>query len=825
MRVALAVIAALGAILLFLLASASANTALFAANYTWLLAINGVAALALLVLVGLQLRRLRRDFRAGVFGSRLKSRLLLMLSLMAVLPGALVYGVSMQFAVKSIDSWFDVRVDTALEGGLSLGRSVLEGLQADLLAKTRDAALDLGDGNFISPSRLNRLREQAGAQTATLLTLSGQVLGSSSGELGSLLPPVPAPSQLRAARGGRGLAQIGDAPDGGLMVRALATVTGSGLNSEPRILQLTQAVPASIARSAESVEAAHRDYQELQLGRAGLKQIYTLTLTLALLLALFAAIALAFFLAERLARPLLILAEGTQAVAAGDFTPRATVEASDELGVLTHSFNSMTHQLGEARAQAEHHRRRWRRPRPTSNRCWPTCRPACWPSTCASGCAPPTAAPWRSSATTLPASNRAAAGLAAPRNPGRRHPRRLCPRAATSGRSNSKSRARTACRRHCWCAARRCRPGGGGGYVVVFDDITKLIAAQRSAAWGEVAQRLAHEIKNPLTPIQLSAERLQLKLADQLTGPSRELLDRATQTIVNQVEAMKNMVNDFRDYARTPLPQLAPVDLAALLGEVLELYEESESRAVIAVAPAPTSLPPVLADANQLRQVLHNVLTNAQDALAEVADPRIAIGMAQDAGRVRLTVRRQRPGLSAADSVARLRALRHDQGEGNRPGSGDREKNRRRPRRRDSSRQRSRRRSQHLVAAGNAGRAQKGFREMPKILVVDDEVGIRELLSEILRDEGHDVLLAENAAEARAAREAGRPDLVLLDIWMPDTDGITLLKEWGRQRPAQHAGGDDVGPRHDRHRGGGDADRRAGFPGESRSACKSCWRP
>jgi len=145
MRVALAVIAALGAILLFLLASASANTALFAANYTWLLAINGIAALALLVLVGLQLRRLRRDFRDGVFGSRLKSRLLLMLSLMAVLPGALVYGVSMQFAVKSIDSWFDVRVDTALEGGLSLGRGVLDGLQADLLAKTRNAALDLGD--------------------------------------------------------------------------------------------------------------------------------------------------------------------------------------------------------------------------------------------------------------------------------------------------------------------------------------------------------------------------------------------------------------------------------------------------------------------------------------------------------------------------------------------------------------------------------------------------------------------------------------------------------------------------------------------------------
>jgi nitrogen fixation/metabolism regulation signal transduction histidine kinase len=643
-RVALAVIAALGAILLFLLASASANTALFAANYTWLLAINGVAALALLALVGLQLRRLRRDFKGGVFGSRLKSRLLLMLSLMAVLPGALVYGVSMQFAVKSIDSWFDVRVDTALEGGLNLGRSVLDGLQADLLAKTRDAALDLGDGAFIGPSRLNRLREQAGAQTAILLTLSGQVLGSSSVELGSLLPPLPAPSQLRAARGGRGLAQIGEAPGGGLMVRALAAVDGS-LGSEPRVLQLTQAVPPSIARSAESVAAAHRDYQELQLGRTGLKQIYTLTLTLSLLLALFSAIALAFFLAERLARPLLILAEGTRAVAAGDFAPRATVEASDELGVLTHSFNSMTQQLGEARAQAEHHRHEMEAAQ------------AYLESVLANLSAGVLAFDLRFR---LRAANRGAQAILGDDLAGFEQQRlQEWPRHETlagailggfAARGDEWQEQLEIARPDGMPQALLVRgtalpaAGGGGGYVVVFDDITKLIAAQRSAAWGEVAQRLAHEIKNPLTPIQLSAERLQLKLADQLTGASRELLDRATQTIVNQVEAMKNMVNDFRDYARTPLPQLAPLDLAVLLGEVLGLYEESH--AVIAVAPAPTSLPLVLADANQLRQVLHNVLTNAQDALAGVADARIAITMAQDAGRVRLTVRDNGPGFA-----------------------------------------------------------------------------------------------------------------------------------------------------------------------------------
>jgi nitrogen fixation/metabolism regulation signal transduction histidine kinase len=636
-RVALAVIAALGAILLFLLASASANTALFAEHYPWLLAINGAAAVALLALVGLQLRRLRRDFRDGVFGSRLKSRLLLMLSLMAVLPGALVYGVSMQFAVKSIDSWFDVRVDAALEGGLNLGRNVLDTLQAELLEKAQSAALDLGDDAFVGPSRLNRLREQAGAQTATLLTLSGQVLGSSSGDLRSLMPSIPSLNHLRAARNGRGLAQIGDGEDGGLVLRALAPVSSSGLTLDPRILQLTLAVPQSIAKSAESVEAAHRDYQELQLGRVGLKRIYTLTLTLALLLALFAAIALAFFLAERLAQPLLILAEGTQAVANGDFTPRATVEASDELGVLTHSFNTMTHQLSEARAQAEHHRQEMEAAQ------------AYLESVLANLSAGVLAFDLRFR---LRASNRGALAILGDDLAGFEQtrledwPRHETLAGAILGgfaRRGDEWQEQLEIARPDGIAQALLVRGtalpaaGGGGYVVVFDDITKLIAAQRSAAWGEVAQRLAHEIKNPLTPIRLSAERLQLKLADQLTGASRELLDRATQTIVNQVEAMKNMVNDFRDYARTPLPQLAVVDLQALLGEVLGLYENS--RAAIAAPPAPTFVPPVLADANQMRQVLHNVLTNAQDALTDMTDAQIAITLAQEGARARLTIK------------------------------------------------------------------------------------------------------------------------------------------------------------------------------------------
>ena len=658
MRVALVVFASLSAVLLFLLAQASGNTTQFAASYPWLLGINGLAGVALLLLVGAQLRRLWRDVRAKVFGSRLKARLLLMLAVMAVFPGTLVYAVSMQFAIKSIDSWFDVRVDAALEGGLNLGRNVLDTLQDDVLDKARSMASTLGDGAYVSVPQLNSLREQAGAQTAIVMTLNGQVLAASTGDLGNLLPPLPAPGQLRAARTGRGTASVVDSgtdsgPEGGprngeMLLRALVPLTGQSFIVEPRMLQITQHVPASLARSAASVEAAHRDYQELQLGRQGLKHIYTLTLTLTLLLAFFAAIGMAFFLAERIAQPLLILAEGTQAVASGDFTPRATVAASDELGVLTHSFNSMTQQLGDARAENERHRVELEAAQ------------AYLESVLANLSAGVLAFDARYR---LRAANKGAvtilnddlAGCEDLRLPDWPQHELLVSTILDgfAKRGNEWQEQLEIAHAEGTTQALLVRGtalpatgnSSGGGYVVVFDDITHLIAAQRSAAWGEVARRLAHEIKNPLTPIQLSAERLQMKLADKLDDSGRDLLQRATQTIVNQVEAMKNMVNDFRDYARTPPPQLAAVDLPDLLDEILHLYINSPVKPQLrvdgAVLPAPTL---VMADANQLRQVLHNLLNNAQDALVDVTDPRIDITLRQDGSRLCLSIADNGPG-------------------------------------------------------------------------------------------------------------------------------------------------------------------------------------
>lgn len=633
MRALALVVAAAGAVLVFVLATASANTDLFAEHYSLLLVVNGVLALALIYLVGRQVNHLRREYRHRVFGSRLKWRLLLMLAVMAVLPGALVYGVSIQFAVRSIDSWFDVRVDKALEGGLALGRDVLDSLQSGLLAKARDMSLDLGDADPPPMARLDRLREAAGADSATVLSVGGRVLAHSTGDRNAFLPSVPPPSQLRQARSSRGVAAVEGDPASGLSVRVL-TPLGGGPGEEARVLQLIQAVPAGIARSAENVEAAYSDYQTLQLARQSLKQLFTLTLSLTLLLALVGAVALAFFLAERLARPLLILAEGTRAVAAGDFSPRETLASHDELGVLVKSFNRMTRLLSDARQETELHR-------------------AYLESVLANLS---TGVLAFDKDLRLKASNIGAATILGGDFSGKEKitlgewQRHLPLRdvilkgfeeSGSDWEQQIELEDAQKVPRVLQLRGTMLPEAGGGGYVVVFDDITPIIAAQRSAAWGEVARRLAHEIKNPLTPIQLSAERLQMKLADKLDDESRALLQRGTSTIVSQVEAMKNMVNDFRDYARTPPPVLAAVDINGLVADTLALYDN----AAVGVQFEPAAdMPPALIDSTRIRQVLHNLVVNAQDAVGTADGARIVIRTGHDGRRVWFAVVDNGPG-------------------------------------------------------------------------------------------------------------------------------------------------------------------------------------
>ncbi|MGL5631298.1 MAG: HAMP domain-containing protein, partial [Azovibrio sp.] len=618
-----AIAAAFGAILWFLLlASTSADTMIFADRYPLVVGLNILVAVALLSLVGWQVYALFRDYRAKVFGTRLKLRLMLMFGLVAIIPGALVYGVSVQFVTRSIESWFDVRVEKALESGLNLGRSVLDSLAEELVLKAEGMAQELGSSSESTQRlTLSRLRDRAGVGSAALFGANGQLVTSSQDSLDTPLPPLPSHSELKQARGGSPVIAIEEEGESGIVIRVLVPLTPVSFMEQPKVLQLFQRVPVHLSQSAEAVQTVYRDYQGLQLARQGLTQIYALTLTLTVLVALFSAFALAFFLARRLSAPLSILAEGTQAVAQGDFSPRQAVYSRDELGVLTQSFNQMTWQLGEARREADRNRGEVEAAR------------AYLESILANLSAGVLVFDRNFTLRTINegAINVLGEGLEALVG-------------LTTEAWNQYPELGLFIREHFdnpqeleWqgqmelessftqvllLRGTRLPESSGGGHVVVFDDVTQLISAQRSAAWGEVARRLAHEIKNPLTPIQLSAERLQLKLADHLTGKEAEMLARSTRTIINQVQAMKRMVDDFRDYSRHIVVELGSLDLNGLIQEVLGLYEYSGVKVIPELEPG---LPLVQGNANQLRQVIHNLLRNGQDALETVLEPDLRI--------------------------------------------------------------------------------------------------------------------------------------------------------------------------------------------------------
>ncbi|HTQ74810.1 MAG TPA: ATP-binding protein [Burkholderiales bacterium] len=626
--------AALGGILLFLLAAATANSPLFAEHYPLLLGLNAAIALALLGLVVFQLSKLARQRRAKVFGSLLTFRVLVMFALVGVVPGLLVYTVSLQFLSKSIESWFDVRVERALEGGLNLGRAALDVMLNELLLKAHVMALDLSEVSAREqPALLARVREQAYVEEAALLNGQGGVVAVAHREGLKMEAPAPGPQALRDAHQVRGYGAVEPVGDKGLLLRVIVSLEGSSRRGDARFLQLTHWVPQALAEQGESVQSVYRAYKELSLSRQGLKEIYILTLTLTLLLALLSAIALAFLLSRRLSSPLSVLAEGTQAVARGDFSRRAQVTSRDELGILTSSFNSMTEQLGEAQRAAQ------------LNQAQLETAKAYLESILANLSAGVLVFDEElalrianSGAGRILHENLASlAGLTLADWP-------VLPEFARTLRSELAEHREVPWQQQIEMRDRgavilvRGSPlpaAGGGGYVVVFDDITQLIAAQRATAWGEVARRLAHEIKNPLTPIQLAAERLQAKLIDKLAPEAARALDHATETIVAQVTAMKNMVDEFRDYARTPAPQLGGLDLNRLLAEVLALYEQSGTRIHASLG---KNLPLVRGDPDRLRQVIHNLLQNAQDALAGNSDPKIEVTTELAGGQIWLRI-------------------------------------------------------------------------------------------------------------------------------------------------------------------------------------------
>ncbi|HEX5130548.1 MAG TPA: ATP-binding protein [Usitatibacter sp.] len=636
-----------GAALVYLMSEASANTALFARNYQLLLYLGVGLASGLMVLIGYQLLTLRRKLRERVFGSKLTLRLMGVFALMALIPGGLVYAISFQFLQRSIDSWFEVRLDESLNRGIQLARNALESSLKELEKKGEAMAIALAQSQAVEAATLNRLREQHSVEDATLLTTRGRIIAQSGSEPVALLPDLPGPDVLRQVRQQQRVAKIEPIGEKGIFLRVMVPVNVLTIADDIRILQVLQRAPTSLVEDAQMVEAGLKDYQALLFARVNLKRVFGLTLTLAMLLTLFSSLALAFVLSEKLSAPLSALAEATRAIAKGDYTKLNPVKSRDEFGVLTQSFNTMTRQIADATEVMERNQQQLENAKTYLESIL---------SNLTSGVLTFDERLYVKTMNTaasdiLGVAGGAFHGLKLPEWP--RHVQSVAPFAEIALRHFASSSTkqweeqmeyrRSDGPRTLLLRGTQLGQRGDNGYVVVFDDITHLIQAQRDAAWGEVARRLAHEIKNPLTPIQLSAERLQLKLQDKLPPAEADVLRRATGTIVSHVGALKGMVDDFTQYAHSSRMNARALTLNELVREVLVLYE---SMGVTIEARLAEDLPQIYADPAMLRQVLHNLFQNAIDALSGVDAPRILVATTKGTAGVLLTVRDNGTGIA-----------------------------------------------------------------------------------------------------------------------------------------------------------------------------------
>jgi nitrogen fixation/metabolism regulation signal transduction histidine kinase len=666
-----ALIAFLGValVLSFLVALTGDVRAFYERNFTWLLWLNVAVAMLLGIVIALAAIRLAVRMRQRKFGTTLLIKLAGIFAIVGVLPGVLIYTVSYQFVSRSIEIWFDERVEGALDAGLALGRTTIDALQKDVVLKTRQAADRVGDTrSALIPLTLERLREQLAAQEVSLLGAQGQTLASV-GSQARIVAERPSSSLMRQARSQRTVSVVEGLEDDAQVVaarrsssepariRAIALIPSPDLSigSEDRFLMVVQPIPSDVADRALEVQSAYREYQQRALSRFGLRKMYIGTLTLALVLAVFGAVLLAALLGNQLAKPLLLLAQGMKEVAAGDLKAKPVSVSKDEIGGLTRSFAVMTEQLGQARAEAERSLMQLERERTRLQTVLDSL----------SAGVIVLDAEGRIDIANPGATRILKLPLAAHRNkplsdvPGlqdfatavtkRFELHRSSPEAGESDHWQDSLELKPTTAHDAINLLMRGASLPGRSRLVVFDDITDVVSAQRSAAWSEVARRLAHEIKNPLTPIQLSAERLQMKLQPKLEASDQGMLARSVDTIVTQVQSMKQLVDEFRDYARLPAAKLEALDLNVLLDDVLGLYDQAiESGRLVTEREA--GLPNIMGDTTQLRQVIHNLVQNALDAVGERPDGRVVVQLQGSRGEdaqlraVRLNVIDNGPG-------------------------------------------------------------------------------------------------------------------------------------------------------------------------------------
>ncbi|CAM8365993.1 NtrY Signal transduction histidine kinase involved in nitrogen fixation and metabolism regulation [Candidatus Methylopumilus universalis] len=653
MRYLIAIATLVGASLLFLLSKASSSSEFISgSSYTVVLILSGIFILSLIAIIANQIKKLFRNIKKDVMGSRLSMRLVISFTLMAVIPGLIVYLVSVNFLTRSIESWFNVKVESALDGGLKLGQKALDIMLTDLELKAERMALTLSSMPTTSQyAALSDLREKTGVQDATIISDQGKIIAVSSNDAESFLPALPTLIQLKQAEN-KIYGKIEPIKNKGLYLRVLAPINGAAISNERLILQILQPVPDSLTNLAESVQDVFQDYQKLSYSRDSLKVIFSITLTLVLMLAILTAVAIGFLLSRKLSEPLALLAEGTKKIAKGNFKTMLPEKGKDELGVLVRSFNSMTRQLDQATQTSANNQIRLESARSYLE----------------------TVLAHLSSGVIvinddmeIKSFNIAATKILQidlSKNTNQlitsiSNKNKLLNDFVVSIQEEIKA-ARS--KKHFEIIKQfeikyeknnqvlslQITPlpqNKVKNYVLMIDDITMMIQAQRDAAWSEVARRLAHEIKNPLTPIQLSAERIKHKLGSKLNKEDTDILDKAVSTIVNQVDAMKTMVNEFSEYARAPKLNLESTDINETIKEISHLFENSGIKITTTLL---KGLPKIKVDVNMMRQVLINLIQNAQDAMINnTKKPSIKINTNKYKNYLILSIEDNGPGFSA----------------------------------------------------------------------------------------------------------------------------------------------------------------------------------
>jgi len=601
--------------------------------FTTLLIINVLAIILLVGLIIKNLYSLLSALKRNLTGSKLTARLVLLFAIMSFIPVSVVYYFSLDFLKQGIDSWFSVRVEGALDDALELSKASLNIRKRELLRQTKQISTEFNAiPDELTALSINDIRINLGATELTLINAQGNIIASSSEESLNLLPSRLDESIQTYLNQGNDYVDIEPLKDGSqYAIRVAIMIPSADPVGEPRVLQSTFNVTERINTLANSVQASYTVYRERVYFRESLKISFVFTLSLVLLLSILMAIWVAFYFAKRLVQPISDLVDGTQAVAEGNYKTKLPMSGKDELGFLVKSFNQMTQKIAMVTDEANRSQQQLAEQHAylevvltnlssgvitlDHDRRIHTCNAAAsqilglklepyegFSLNKLSHEQPQTLlfidmilshldshdSEWQEEMTFFNATGRQVL---------------LC-RGSSLPATDS--------------------PETSSGYIIVFDDITNLVQAQRNAAWGEVARRLAHEIKNPLTPIQLSAERLRHKYLDKLPAKDAELLDRSTHTIVQQVETLKEMVKAFSDYARMPTIELQPTNLNAVIMEVSDLYRNNDMGCRIKLN-LDQDTPEIDADDGRLRQLLHNLIKNALEAMQDQTNPKLEI--------------------------------------------------------------------------------------------------------------------------------------------------------------------------------------------------------